>query len=324
MLSLELRLLGRIEVRAGGKTIALPGRKERALLTFLAMRAGRPHWRSELASLLWSTSDERQARDSLRQAILRLRKPFAPSHALPLVADRETLMFVGDAATVDVQEFERLAREETPSAIAAASALYRGDLAEGLDGLDQAFDEWLLNERQRLHDLARQVLSKLLDTHLRAGEHASAAAVARRLTARDPIDESAHRALMRIYFEQGQHALAVKQFERCREALRREIGEEPEAETERLYRDIRQHRFTTRRPSVQTAPYSPPRGQPQPLGFAIVVPVTAFTGARPRVRDVSIAERPMNFKCWALMSQAWREILSHMVKLYLPPTKSVI
>ena len=62
MSALEVRLLGRFEIRNDGTTIRLPGRKERALLTFLAMSAGQSHSRSELASLLWGASGERQAR----------------------------------------------------------------------------------------------------------------------------------------------------------------------------------------------------------------------------------------------------------------------
>src|SRR5689334_10642117 len=100
MLSLELCLLGRFEIRKNGTTITPPGRKGRALLTFLAMPPGRPRSRSELASMLWSTSDVRQARDSLRQAVLRLRRSFGSSAALPLLANRETLMLVADGALV--------------------------------------------------------------------------------------------------------------------------------------------------------------------------------------------------------------------------------
>ena len=108
MTSLELVLLGGFQARVAGQAIDVPGRKERALLAFLAMPPGEPRSRDKLCGLLWSDRGEKQAHDSLKQAVLRLRKSFDPMHPLPILADRASLSLDRAAVAIDVQEFERL------------------------------------------------------------------------------------------------------------------------------------------------------------------------------------------------------------------------
>src|SRR5262249_41610740 len=183
MTSLELVLLGGFQARAAGQGIDVSGRKERALLAVLAMPPGEPRSRDKLAGLLWSDRGDKQARDSLKQAILKLRKSLDCVQPSPLLADRESVTLDGEAVTVDVAEFEQLIGEGTIESLARATALYRGDLLDGLDLRDAAFDEWLLMERQRLRELAREALAGLLDRHMASGAHDQAAAAARRLLA---------------------------------------------------------------------------------------------------------------------------------------------
>jgi len=247
MASLQLVLLGGFHASAAGQQIDVPGRKERALLAFLAIPAGESRSRDKLAGLLWSDRGDSQARESLKQAVFKLRRSLDCARPSPLLADREFVTLDGEAVTVDVAEFEQLIGTGTPEAIARATTLYRGDLLDGLDVRDSAFDDWLLMERQRLRALARDGLARLLDLQMASGAYDQAAAVARRLLGLDPIREVAHRALMHIYAEQGQTALALKQYQLCRDALQAEIGIKPEAGTERLYRSIQEKRTAARR-----------------------------------------------------------------------------
>src|SRR5215470_13203746 len=253
MTDLELVLLGGFQVRVAGRVIDVPGRKERALLAFLALPPGERRSRDRLAGLLWGDRGTKQAADSLRQAILRLRKAFEPVQPLPLLTDRGCVTLDRRAVKVDAQEFEQLSAEGTPLALGRAVKLYRGDLLDGLDVDGAEFGEWLMVERQRLRDLARQAFSALLGSHLASGERDQAGAVARQLLSLDPLQEPAHRALMKIYAEQGQAAMALKQYQLCRDALRAELGVRPEAETERLYQSIREKRAAARGATAPTA-----------------------------------------------------------------------
>src|SRR5215813_14751830 len=74
MASLELDLLREFQARAAGVSVDIPGRKERALLAVLALPPGQRHSRNKLAGLLWSGRGDKQARDSLKSGIARLRQ----------------------------------------------------------------------------------------------------------------------------------------------------------------------------------------------------------------------------------------------------------
>jgi DNA-binding SARP family transcriptional activator len=221
MASLQLVLLGAFQARAAEQDIDVPGRKERALLALLAIPVGEPRSRDKLAGLLWSDRGDSQARDSLKQAVFKLRKSLDCVQPSPLLADREFVSLERAVVTVDVAEFEQLIAEGSMEGLTRATALYRGDLLDGLDLRDAAFDEWLLMERQRLRNLACEALAKLLNQHLVRGVHDQAGDAARRLLSLDPLREAAHRALMQIYTAQGQTALALKQYQLCRDAAQR-------------------------------------------------------------------------------------------------------
>src|SRR5262245_50120780 len=183
MASLQLLLLGGFQASAAGQQIDVPGRKERALLAYLGLPAGEARSRDKLAGLLWSDRADSQARESLKQAVFKLRRSLDRLQPSPLAADREFVALDGKTVSVDVAEFEQLIEQGTVEALAQAAALYRGDLLDGLDVRDQAFDEWLLMERKRLRDRLREVLAKLIDRYMSDGAHDHAAAAARRLLA---------------------------------------------------------------------------------------------------------------------------------------------
>ena len=76
---------------------------------------------------------------------------------------------------------------------------YVGDLLEGFAVRDPAFEEWLRDERQRYRELAIAALKKLVTCETGA----NALAVAQRLLALAPLQEDAHRTVMRLHAEAG-------------------------------------------------------------------------------------------------------------------------
>src|SRR4051812_47504506 len=92
----ELRLEGDSEARLSSR------RKELALLTYLARRAPRTTGRGELAELLWGNRDAVKARQSLRQALLELKRTVGNG----LDAGTEKVGLTGDAVTLDLASFE--------------------------------------------------------------------------------------------------------------------------------------------------------------------------------------------------------------------------
>jgi TolB-like protein/Tfp pilus assembly protein PilF len=240
MARLQVRMLGGFEARLdAGAELALKGRKAQALLACLALSPGLARARDSLTGLLWSERADEQARGSLRQALAELRRALDGAEPAPLDAGRESVTLVRQAVDSDVADLERLAAAGDPDSLARAVALYRGELLEGFGAVDPAFEDWLAGERARLDALAQEVMGRLLDHLTAAGETERAIDLARRLLALDPLREPVHRALMRLYAGQGDRALALKQYQACREVLARELGVAPEPETEALHGELR-------------------------------------------------------------------------------------
>jgi DNA-binding SARP family transcriptional activator/tetratricopeptide (TPR) repeat protein len=235
---LRLTLLGGFGAHLGsGEPAALPGQKTRALLAFLALHAGRPQPRAKLMALLWGESPDRQAAQSLRRALYLIRRALGPE-AGALVIDGDTVSLNVAGLEVDVLELERLTAGDTPEDLERATAFHRGELLEGLDAASSQFEGWLRDERLRVFEMTIQGAAKLLAHHLRVGQYEAAARTAAHVVALDPAQEAVHRALMRLHAEHGRRAAALRQYQVCVDALRRELGTEPEPETTELYLEI--------------------------------------------------------------------------------------
>ena len=129
-------------------------------------------------------------------------------------------------------------RDGSTEALEAAALLYQGDLLEGVRVKEPPFDEWLLGERERLRELALQGLGKLLEVQSGAGLAGAAIRTAMRILGLHPARESVHRQLMQLFQSQGRRAEALRQYRLCVDALQRELGVEPQLQTQRLYQEI--------------------------------------------------------------------------------------
>lgn len=234
-----------------GATIALPNRKDRHLLAFLALQAGRPQTRERLAGLLWADRGESQARDSLRQSLASLRQVFRAHDLDPIVANREAISLDPELLDVDAVAFERCCARQGETAQAAA--LYQGALLDGAEGSAPEFETWLLAERQRLEAMAVRLLTSASKADLSEAERDIVAALCHRLVNLDRLNEQVCRAAMRISSARGDRNGALKLYGACRQALETDLGVGPERETEDLYRDILTARTDTPQPSAQPA-----------------------------------------------------------------------
>src|SRR5882672_10909161 len=72
----SLRLFGGFELAAlpGGEKVALPGKRERVLLSYLAASPNGRAPRRKLATLLWGDAADETALDNLRTCVWGLRK----------------------------------------------------------------------------------------------------------------------------------------------------------------------------------------------------------------------------------------------------------
>src|SRR5947207_1402495 len=235
MTQLSIGLLGGFCARLGpGQPLTIRRNKAPALLAYLALRPALAHSRESLAGLLWSGTTDEHARHNLRQTLFALRRAVEIGPT-PFRLEGETVALPSEAIAVDVAAFERCVQQGTRDTLHEAVTLYRGELLEGFS-LDEApFDDWVAGERQRLRELAMGGLDRLLALNVAAGAVEQSVATGVRLLALDPLRESAHRALMELYARQGRRTAALRQYQVCVEALRRELGVGPEPATTQCY-----------------------------------------------------------------------------------------
>src|SRR5262245_41310971 len=266
MAQLSLSLLGGFQARRGrGSLLALPA-KAQALLAYLAARPGQAHPRDKLAALFWGGTGQEQARRNLRHTLFDIRQAVGPSLGI-LVAEAQAVALDPVAVDVDVLAFEKLVAQGTAEAFEQAAALYQGELLEGVSVDEPPFEEWLLAERERLRELALEALARLLAHQSNSPATERAIQTAIRLLALDPLQEPAHRSLMRLYARQGRRSAALKQYQVCVGVLRRELNAEPEPETRRLYQDILQQRVSeSAEPVARPTRTTPVRRPPEPVG----------------------------------------------------------
>ena len=234
----KLQVLGGFRLcDSAGKEITLPTRQDRALLAYLVLSTRRPV-RDSLATLLWESRELEQARHSLTGALRALRNALGDASGLMIVPGSDPLICDFSSLEVDALLLKRAATEGSREALERSETLYSGDLLEGLQLRSAGFDEWLRLERQHFRDLAVGALGRLMALRTAAGEADAAAGTARRVLELDELREDAHRCLIRDQLRRGSRWAALKQAERC-ESVLNSAGVVPEAETARLFADVR-------------------------------------------------------------------------------------
>ena len=237
MPALELALLGRPQILLQGQPLEMTSHKAQALLYYLAM-SRQSHSRQSLAGLLWTDLDETSARRNLRVELLKVRADLDTFFQ----ADRDTIAFDRNADhQLDVTQFEANLRSGEPTfeQLSQAVTLYRGEFLEDFHVRDAPFfEEWVTNERERLWQMARRALLRLINHHIQQRNYTAGIACANLLLKPEPWSEEAHQQLMRLLALSGQRAAALAQYERCSQALNDEFGVPPSDETNALYDQI--------------------------------------------------------------------------------------
>jgi adenylate cyclase len=254
---LAVYLLGPPRIERDGEPIKLHRRKAIALLAYLAV-TGESHRRASLVNLLWPEYDGTRGRAALRRTLYALNKALADAW---LEVDREEIGLKpsagpstgsGQALWVDVDQFHRHLAEcedhghpvsqvcpACAEPLTEAVALVRGDFLSGF-GLKDSFnfDDWQLLQAEVLRRELAGALERLVHWHGSQREFKSALGFARRRLALDPLDEPAHRQLMRLYAWSGRRSAALRQYEECVAVLVDQLGVPPQEATTELYEAI--------------------------------------------------------------------------------------
>ena len=235
----KLRLLGDPALCSPEGTELPLERRAAALLALVALEPGISRRRA--ATLLWPDSDESNARQALRQQLLRLRKLGGAE-----LLEGDTALHLAGHVTADVGRGK-------------AGGILLGNFDYG-DSDELA--RWVDQQRDRLR---RNIVDRLVRSLAQAesdGDLEAGVKLAGQLLAADEDNEQHHRNLMRLHYLRGDAAKAQEAYEHLSAMLVREFGAAPSAETEQLASSIRAARSVSAVPARAKAPPSvsrPPR-----------------------------------------------------------------
>ena len=238
---LSIRVLGPLEVTsAAGRHVSITGRKSHALLGYISAQPQCRESRDKLAALLWGDRYQDQARHSLRQAILRLRKALNHNGHDFVCVDPNDFALSTSRVEVDLARVQSLAQSDKIEDLRIAAHLCRGEFLQGLSLPVDAFTEWLDRERSRLRFLSADISFRLARALIASGDGEGALKSARHALEIDPTLEECHRMIMELHRQSGNRTAALRQYRDCVDILRREIDAEPDVATQLLARALRE------------------------------------------------------------------------------------
>ena len=287
----QFRVLGPLEIEAGGGVLELGGPRLRALLALLVIHAGRVVSLRALVDGLWGQHRPPDADRTVRAYVSRLRQALSLAAAGTvgeLIVTRAPGYLLGvDPEVVDAVRFERLAADGrraleagqpvvAAEALTAALRLWRGE----------AYGEFadvsaLRAEAARLEQVRLAAVADRVEADLAAGMGAELVAELEGLTGRHPGHEVLWGQLMRALYRAGRQADALAAFRRAREALVDSSGVDPAPALVEIHRQI----------LAQDAGLLPSRGTGRPGATAahpaqLPPPVSAFTGRGGELADL--------------------------------------
>ena len=236
----SLRLLGGFEISdlTSGERLALAGKRERVLLAYLALSPNCRQPRRKLAALLWGDATDETLLDNLRNCLWGLRKALGDSEHRFIASEGEDIVLDAAAFDVDALALRRLAAQSGSSELEAAANLCSGELLNGLDIDSEEFESWRRAETTRYRDQAVDVLVRLMTQWSECGETERAIEIGLRILRLEPLYEPAIRRLMRLYGASGRRGAAIQLYRALADALKTELGAQPEAETRALFAEL--------------------------------------------------------------------------------------
>jgi len=245
---LELRLLGRGQARYNDRPLpGFPSQLPYLLFCYLVVNRNHVHSREQLAAIFWADFTTSASLKHLRHVLWRMRQLLQAVGAVP-----EEYLSIEDGAVsfrttgsywLDVEAFESVTtlyqkhdgwelNSEQAAHLERAVELYSGDLLDGI------YEDWCLYDRERLHVLYLNSLSKLAAFHEATGNYERGLQFGRQTLACDNTHESTHRQMMRLYWLLGDRNAALLQYKLCLQTLGAALDVPPMEETQRLYRQI--------------------------------------------------------------------------------------
>lgn len=241
---LAVQLFGQLRLVIDGAPcdLRVPNKALRVLV-YLVVNHSRAVPMDALIDRFWPDASPEAGRRNLHQTVYTIRKAL-PSHYRQLIVFAHDAYRIDPALAVrtDAEAFEEqlgAAHRAANDGDAHAACAWYGaglSLAHGEYLEELPYEDWVVEERERLGLVLSTAMHRYADLLEAAGDFAAALEVTSRLLRRDPCDEAGHRRAMRCYIALGRRGSAVRQYRLCRERLDEVYGVEPSAETTALHR----------------------------------------------------------------------------------------
>lgn len=223
--TIRVRVLGGFGVEVDGRPLsddAWRQQRAAALVKMLALAPAHRLPRDHVVDALWPDLAPPAGAANLRKAAHHARRALGLADGVVLAAGTVALLPDG-AVDTDAAGFESTAAGALAAgdaeACRAAAERYAGELLP-----DDRYAEWCASARDQLRQRYLAVL---------AGGR-----LWERLLEQDPLDERAHREVIRGHLDAGDRPAAIRQFDRLRMALREELGVSPDSESVALYEQV--------------------------------------------------------------------------------------
>ncbi|MBC7929754.1 MAG: hypothetical protein H7Z38_04210, partial [Rubrivivax sp.] len=248
---LSVNMLGAVEVyRDPARSFAPDAwvtRRARDILCFIASRRHRRVSKDAIIDTFWGEADFGSVEKNFHPTISHIRKALNSNQPLKqnflLYRDGDYQLNPEFSCRIDTEEFDRLlaegdaARRSRDSevfvkAYEEAVSLYRGEFMQG------SYDLWAEEQRSYYREKHMRLLELLAQTAQKAEEWARSLSLSQKILREDPFREDVHCMIMRSHAGQGNRVAVREQYETLRKLLRKELGVEPSADTQKAYKEL--------------------------------------------------------------------------------------
>ncbi|WP_344857736.1 AfsR/SARP family transcriptional regulator [Planomonospora alba] len=291
------RLLGPVQLEAGGERIVFSGRQG-ALLAALLLNADRVVSTQRLAEAVWERPSPGGSASRVRTLISELRRTCAAVGADAIVTQRPGYVLRLASGRLDLACFQSqvaLAREAAAAGRSEAAlghydealSWWRGAPLGGINGsFAEAQAEWL-------DGLRLDALEERLSVLLALGRDTDVVTEARAPAGEAPLRERLHGQLMQALYRSGRRSEALEVYRRFRDRMVEELGLEPTDELRRLQQRILRSDAPPRRPDASRAsaprrdgPPAPAAGACLPVPGQLPAPPASFTARSRELREL--------------------------------------
>jgi DNA-binding SARP family transcriptional activator len=279
---IEFRLLGPVEVWAGGRRVEVGQPRQRAVLAVLAADAGRTVTAEVLIDRVWDDTPPPGARRSLQAHITRIRRVLdqagvSENESAPLVHRGGGYLLDGDPERVDLHRVRGLLDASRDPActpqrraelLRLAVPLWRGEPLTGITG------QWAERMRRNWQQLRSDVILAWAQAELTVGNAEAVVSRLAELDGENTLSEALTAALMRALRAAGRPAEALEQYATIRQRLVEELGVDPSPELKAVHESILRGDLNPPAPAEAVmVPVTPPAAGP--VAEAVAGPAAA-------------------------------------------------